>query len=477
MLLELLDDLVELGAGPGVLALEHDERGGGGLAGCCLLRWGRFATVAACVAGAVAVAAAAFFAGALVTGAFFAGAFFAGAALLAGASSWPEPSWQAAFVAGPPSSPARPSSREPWRRLRGRSGLLRRRAFFAGAAFFAGGLLGGSRLLGRRGLLRRRCLLRAERPSWRGRPSWPEPGRSSQPSSRSFFAAAAGRRALSLAGLGGTRTRGRSPASRLRQQCQPGTCAWCQPSPRASSRASGVAGNHTVARRLSAATERTQHRLAETRERPPSWAIVSLSTGRVARAQPSSSPRTERRRLGALTAVHGSLALAPVGQRLQLLGEVGLQARAVLALELASVSTSLLSLSRSFSRSPNICWRRSAVSESSICDAGGRPPPCGRPWTSTHPRGARPWCGRRRRCGRPRSWRPRRARRRCGSRSPAGGRRRWRRRRWSRRARSAREQPRARLRRLGLRLGLGLRLRLRRRVRRTTRRGRGPPPD
>src|SRR5687767_4088457 len=39
--------------------------------------------------------------------------------------------------------------------------------------------------------------------------------------------------------------------------------------------------------------------------------------------------------LGAGTAVHRSLAVAARGERLQLLGEVGLEARAVLALELA----------------------------------------------------------------------------------------------------------------------------------------------
>ena len=160
--LELLDDLVELAAGPGVLAVEHDELRGGRLAGCCLLRGAAFVTEVAFFAGAVVVAGGwpgsssrgscvargllrrgpsspgAFVAGGLLgrgllaPGAFLAGAFLAGA-FLAGA-----------FVGGRPSSPE-PS----WR-----------------AAFFAGAFFGGSLL--------RRSLLRPARPSWRA-PSSPEP--------------------------------------------------------------------------------------------------------------------------------------------------------------------------------------------------------------------------------------------------------------------------------------------------------------
>ena len=144
-------------------------------------------------------------------------------------------------------------------------------------------------------------------------------------------------------------------------------------------------------------------------------------------AQASSSPRIERSRLGAA-------ARRPTGQRsrraverLELLGEVALQAGAVLALERAEVlhlAAELVALLLEVAE--HLLATLGGLGVEHLRRGCGRRPRGGRPSSWTRPRGARPWCGPRRRSCRRRSWPRRRARRRCASRSRAGGPRRWR---------------------------------------------------
>src|SRR5689334_14864176 len=70
------------------------------------------------------------------------------------------------------------------------------------------------------------------------------------------------------------------------------------------------------------------------RERPPRWVTV-LDSQRCSKGSALVVAEHRAQALGALAAVHRSLALGAVGERLELLGEVGLEAGAVLALELA----------------------------------------------------------------------------------------------------------------------------------------------
>ena len=162
VLLELVHDLVELGPGPGVLALDDHEGGGGGLAP---------SSPAAFLAGADGLRrgwqpscrGAAFVAGAFFAGppcwrpswrarAFVAAAFFAGAFAVA--------FFAARLLRRSPSSPPLGGAFFGGAAFLRRSGLLGCRAFLAGAflagAFLAVGLLGRAalRLGGRRGRAR-----------------------------------------------------------------------------------------------------------------------------------------------------------------------------------------------------------------------------------------------------------------------------------------------------------------------------------